>query len=441
MAIMATVPVVAKAAWDPHDGEWTKSHAGDVRVMTWNVRDHLCSSNPKQLDVNSWSALVLIVSALQPDVLIVQEAGDNTGCGTGSGVDSVSELETVADLFFHGGVDPFLGGDVTAYVESFAPGCSLPYTFASSVTDGYNRNLILSRFPFADLNGDTRSQLSDIPLITSDEYAPGGTGGIRGFQFAELDLPDTEYEGDLVVGNAHLKAYSDASSLLQRLNAAKNVAYFLDYWYNGAGTGVPDPHGRIRDNPPATDILDAMTPVVIGGDWNEDEATNGRDGPALWLVRAEHEESTEDDGTDRDRSDGIYDAAANPITGSTSTYSSSKLDYLAWQDSIATIRRAFVFNSAGLTSDQMPAVIRDNFGRFPEMASGMASDHRPVVVDLELPDPCAGDLDGDGDVDLADLAILLGAYGVSDAGDLDGDGDTDLADLATLLTDYGTHCD
>jgi len=49
----------------------------------------------------------------------------------------------------------------------------------------------------------------------------------------------------------------------------------------------------------------------------------------------------------------------------------------------------------------------------------------------------AGDLDGDGNVDLNDLAILLASYGVDAGGDIDGDGDTDLADLAILLIHYG----
>ena len=54
-------------------------------------------------------------------------------------------------------------------------------------------------------------------------------------------------------------------------------------------------------------------------------------------------------------------------------------------------------------------------------------------------DDCAtpGDFDGDGDVDLSDLAHLLASYGTDDGGDLDGDGDTDLADLALLLSNYG----
>ncbi len=53
-----------------------------------------------------------------------------------------------------------------------------------------------------------------------------------------------------------------------------------------------------------------------------------------------------------------------------------------------------------------------------------------------------GDLDFDHDVDLADLAQMLGSYGETSGmtysdGDLDDDGDVDLADLAGLLGQYG----
>jgi predicted outer membrane repeat protein len=58
---------------------------------------------------------------------------------------------------------------------------------------------------------------------------------------------------------------------------------------------------------------------------------------------------------------------------------------------------------------------------------------------------CFGDLDGDGDVDLTDLAQLLAHYGMTEGatyedGDLDGDDDVDLSDLAALLAVYGTSC-
>jgi Immunoglobulin I-set domain/Immunoglobulin domain len=58
---------------------------------------------------------------------------------------------------------------------------------------------------------------------------------------------------------------------------------------------------------------------------------------------------------------------------------------------------------------------------------------------------CPGDLDGDGYVELEDLATLLAHFGLSgdvapEDGDIDGDGDVDLADLATLLANYGSAC-
>ena len=56
------------------------------------------------------------------------------------------------------------------------------------------------------------------------------------------------------------------------------------------------------------------------------------------------------------------------------------------------------------------------------------------------PIACAGDLDGDGERDLSDLATLLASYGVDAGGDLDGDGDTDLSDLGALLAVYGRPC-
>jgi len=58
---------------------------------------------------------------------------------------------------------------------------------------------------------------------------------------------------------------------------------------------------------------------------------------------------------------------------------------------------------------------------------------------------CLGDLDGDQDVDLADLAELLSNYGTAQGaqypdGDLDADGDVDVEDLETLLGHYREVC-
>jgi hypothetical protein len=58
---------------------------------------------------------------------------------------------------------------------------------------------------------------------------------------------------------------------------------------------------------------------------------------------------------------------------------------------------------------------------------------------------CFGDLDGDDDVDLSDLAALLPNYGYTGTvytdGDLDRDEDVDVEDLLAMLSVYRTTCD
>jgi hypothetical protein len=401
----------AHAQWDPHNAEWGKSDPAHLRVMTWNVQDSICSSSSRKKEqLGDWHAVVCIVASLRPDVLIIQEAGDNSGNGTGSGVDSVADLETTIDLFLRGGNDPFRGGQVTSYVQKYAPGYDLPHVFVSAANDGFNRNVILSRHPFADLNGDGRSLLSDIPFIAPDAWAPGGNGGIRGHQFAEIDLPDDVYAGDLVIGNSHLKAGGNSSDHADRVRAAKNVGYYIFYLFAGAGTGVPDPNNKIADNPAAERVLDENTAVIWGGDWNEDEVRNGNTvGPADWFVQGGGPGGN--DGTDRDTTDARYDSATEFFTGSRVTQgSTSKLDYIAAWDSVATAVREVVFLSSAIPSGGFPPELL-NFptpdSPNPLLASNVASDHRPVFVDFALPSaagspPGAFELlepaDGAGDV-------------------------------------------
>jgi endonuclease/exonuclease/phosphatase family metal-dependent hydrolase len=381
LLLPALIAAPASAQWSPASGQWGKVVQTDLRVMTWNVQDGLCSTNTKTEGQNNWTALARIVAAFQPDVLLLQECADNSGNGTGNNADSVSTMTTVMERFLNGGNDPWNGGSVSAYVAKYAPGYSLPYIYVTSNTDNFNRNVIASRYPFTDLNGDGKATLSDIPNISSTAYAPGGDGGLRGFQFVEIDLPDATYLGDVVVGNAHLKAGSGSSNHDQRVEAAQNVAYYVDYGLNGGGSGVPDPNSRIADSPQMTNILGPDTPVVLGGDWNEDEGSNGTKGPAEWLTRAQQTGGT--DGTDRDRSDSALDGATDAFTGSGNSLGNVKFDYIAWQDSIATLRIQTIFNSASTSGSSVPPELVG----FPNVtaASSIASDHRPVIVDLVLP--------------------------------------------------------
>jgi len=369
------------AQFDPDGGQWGKDDPTDVRVMTWNVEDGIASERTKTEGFIQWNALTVIVAAMRPDVLVVQEAGDNGGF-----VDNVANLTQTFELFIHGGEDPFLGGEVTSYVQKYAPDYDLPHIFVANKTDGFNRNVILSRFPFADLNGDTKAAISDIPFVVSDEWAPGGNGGIRGFQFVEIDLPDETYAGDLVVGGAHLKAGGDPSDHAERVTAARNVSYVVRFLLNGDGTQVPDPNDKIFDTPEVTNVLPPATPVILAGDWNEDELANGATkGPAAWLVDADVGDAAGgDDGTDRDGTDSTLAPAVEFFTGDPDTLGSSTLDYIGYQDSIATLRHTWIFDSGKVPGGSLPPEL-DGFPAVPGAASNVASDHLPVLADFALP--------------------------------------------------------
>jgi hypothetical protein len=91
-------------------------------------------------------------------------------------------------------------------------------------------------------------------------------------------------------------------------------------------------------------------------------------------------------------------------------------------------------------------------GGLAELWSIIGGEHSPPLVSdfgeivvawlLAHPKPApgpAGDLDGDGDVDGAELGLLLGSWGPCSgcAADLDGDGHVDGADLGLLLGAWG----
>lgn len=60
-------------------------------------------------------------------------------------------------------------------------------------------------------------------------------------------------------------------------------------------------------------------------------------------------------------------------------------------------------------------------------------------------DPCPGDLDDNGVIDITDISILLSNFGTPSGagpedGDLDGDGDVDISDLSIQLSLFGSSC-
>ncbi|GAB4432456.1 MAG: hypothetical protein Kow0031_13850 [Anaerolineae bacterium] len=62
----------------------------------------------------------------------------------------------------------------------------------------------------------------------------------------------------------------------------------------------------------------------------------------------------------------------------------------------------------------------------------------PAVTGQRVVNPAAGDINGDGRVDIADLSFVASRYGLPDpAADLNGDGVVDMQDIAVIATNYG----
>lgn len=96
------------------------------------------------------------------------------------------------------------------------------------------------------------------------------------------------------------------------------------------------------------------------------------------------------------------------------------------------------------TTDTARALVVDSQGRVT--ITGHLGTGSPLMdaATVRYAPACPGDVNGDGVVDLSDLAILLSHFGDSGAdpsdGDLNDDGNVDLTDLALLLSLFGTSC-
>lgn len=109
----------------------------------------------------------------------------------------------------------------------------------------------------------------------------------------------------------------------------------------------------------------------------------------------------------------------------------------------APLPEGLVFSSTGVLSGA-PLEFGDFTPRFRVTDSLNRSDEVELSLTILETGP-AGDFDGDGEVGLSDLALLLSNYNESSGmtyadGDMDGDGDVDIHDLAALLAVYGASC-
>lgn len=123
-------------------------------------------------------------------------------------------------------------------------------------------------------------------------------------------------------------------------------------------------------------------------------------------------------------------------------------------DSNVTLNGRLDLTTEGFASpafhDEFPIITAASVtGRFARLAgwelpAGLAWRVRYAPTSATVVVTCPLDLDGDYQIGLGDLAVLLAHFGATGAdssqGNFDGDTDVDLQDLATLLAAFGTAC-
>lgn len=307
-----------------------------------------------------------------------------------------------------------------------------------SFRDDYLPGYSVKRGNIVDPGNNTQAVLS-APELTLIHFYEWDHDGPRRHHRMVFEVAGSEEI--LVVYNVHFKAYSDQSSQYTRRQEANNLAnrVALD-WANGVDItydGVPDL---------------PMNYYLVTGDLNESDFAGTNIDSLL-------------DGGDNGLPTGLNDVRVETILGAQvggpfigGTHNTrfgleSRLDYVLACDAIFD-----QFDTNGDGSWWQAELNDAGFVYFSGddgglLASGdvdataVASDHAPVVVDFAMPGDDSGvpgDIDGDGDVDQADLGALLGAYSSAEGdpnwnpdADFDGDGDVDQADLGTLLGNYG----
>jgi predicted lipoprotein with Yx(FWY)xxD motif len=96
--------------------------------------------------------------------------------------------------------------------------------------------------------------------------------------------------------------------------------------------------------------------------------------------------------------------------------------------------------STPATSADIEAVLADLQGLYLRGEYTVGGDSTAIDNVRLAPPPC-GDVTGDGNVDLADLNLVLGMFGMDTSdGDANGDGTVNLADLNLVLGQFGGSC-
>jgi len=347
IALVSFVWAAHAAAFDPPNGDYTKSDPHDIRVMAYNNERHFIAE-PSLDDV-----FARILTVIQPDVICFEEiTSDVSDAAIATRLTELLPLEGGGTWHVHSGI----GGGI--------------------------HTVIASRFP--------------LPLTRTDTIPAAST---RGVTLALADLPDADYDVDLYLLGVHLKCCGDpgGSEDVSRQKSTDAIANWL-----GDARGMLRPLDVI-ELPPNTPMLALGDFNMVGGPQPEqtlitgdiqDEATYGPDVAGDW-----------------DGSTMLDVTPADPFTGDTftwqgdGTFPPGRLDRFFLTDSTATVVHKFILNSNTMS----PAALAGTGLQSDDTLPTRASDHLPLVMDLRP--GVAPDVPTSNDYGLAAMACLIVVLG------------------------------
>ena len=312
---MASVPVGAQT---------------NVRLLTYNIHRDIGGSDS---NISSQPSLAKVVNYLNPDVWTINELGGN----------DVAYNKTTA----HNDLVAFIQQDLTIFGSNPQENVNF-YIYISTIDDGYDTVVIVSRYPFSATH------------TYSD--ASAGFGSERGLAMATVTLPDGNV---LDVFTAHLKALNSTSDASRRQSEADKDSANVASWLSSH-------HG------------DA---VALTGDWNETEdpgETSNWSGHHIGDMLTTPAEAYHPITTMK--SAGVLDpeplSIANLQNTIDSTSPTSRFDYTMY--TTARWVGGQVFDTKQYTGAQLFALNTAAGTNFVAADSSGASDHLPVFSILRV---------------------------------------------------------
>ena len=254
----------------------------------------------------------------------------------------------------------------------------------------------------------------------------------RGQAMALVGLSSGSYMRDLYLMNAHFKAGGNGSDIDRRQQHADAIVRWIgDIKSPGGYISLPADTVvmtlgdlNVYDTDPHYHVTTLVTGDIV------DEGTYGPDVSPDW------------DGTDA--GDALPWQNGSPPEFYTwrddgGWFNPGALDRIIYTDSAVEISNSFVLNTATMSAGDLAAAGLEAADVALDLPSGLF-DHLPLVVDLVLP-VRPGHWDGDGDVDLDDLAPLSECMmgpgsdlceSACDVFDFDLDADVDLSDFGAF---------